>query len=166
MAQDKIKRAITWIRKSLEITERTTNPGTVGGEIQPQLDVFGWERIEEVTTSIASAAAVNSVTLLAVPEGFLRLVLNASVETNDTVQAFTFWMDVLDAGSGGVTGVTRPVAIPISAVAIRSGLERPLIMQPGDTLRARCSPATGVGLLLIARQRFVNLPIGEYIRGF
>jgi len=166
VAQDKIKRAITWIRKSLEITERTTNPGTIGGEIQPQLDVFGWERIEEATTSIASATATDRATLVAVPEGFLRLVLDASAETDDTVQAFTLWMDVLDGDSGGVTGLMRPVDVPISGTSIRAGLEKTLIMKPGDTLRARCSPDTGVGLVIIARQRFVDLPIGEYIRGF
>lgn len=162
---DKIKRAFLWLRKSLVITEKTTAPGALLEDIQSVLDVFGWERLNETTarTDISGANA-NIVNSPAVPDDVLRLVCEASVETSNALLAFTLWMDHLDGASNVNVGVMRPIDIPISAITIRCALERWLVMKPGDVLSGRSTPASGVGETLALRQRFVDLPIGEYIR--
>lgn len=162
---DKIKRAFVWLRKALVITEKTTAPGALLNTIQTTLDVFGWERYDETTNrNTVSAANVNTVSSPAVPDDVLRLIIEASVETSNAALAFHMWMDKLDAASNINVGVMRPIAVPISAIVIRNALERPLILRPGDVLAGRCTPATGVGETLAIRQRFIDLPIGEYIR--
>jgi len=163
MAIDKIRRSITWIRKSLQITEKTTNPGAVEGIIVPSIDTFGWEALEDPTVVRTIGVAVNSIASAVVPADVLRLVLAASVQTNDTVQAFTMWIEHVDAETNLATSVMRPVDVPISAITIRVGLERLVVMRPGDSLRGRSSPATGVGLDLRLTVRSIDLPIGEYV---
>ncbi len=165
MAIDKIRRSITWIRKALQITEKTTNPGTVDGNIVPTIDTFGWEELEDPTVLRTIGVAVNTIASAVVPADVLRVVLGASVQTNDTVQAFTMWIEHVDAETALAVSVMRPADLPISAVTIRVGLPRVVIMRPGDFLRGRSSPATGVGLDLRLTVRSVDLPIGEYIRG-
>ena len=77
---DKIKRAFTWLRKALVITEKTTAPGALRDDIQIALDVFGWERYDETTNrNTVSGANVNSVSSPAVPQDVLRLIIEASV---------------------------------------------------------------------------------------
>ncbi len=156
-----------WLRKALQITETTDSPRVLSEILGPFVDVFGWERLNEAVGQVnTSGANVNTVSAPAVPNDVLRLVLEASVETNNTALAFTQWIDHLDFVSNVNVGVMRPVDIPISAIIIRSAMTRQIIMRPGDRLTGRCTPATGVGDTLAIRQRFVDLPIGEYIRGF
>jgi len=135
-------------------------------DIQIALDVFGWERFDETTQRVtASGANVNIVNSPAVPADVLRLVISASVETSNAVLAFQMWMDHFDSLSGTNIGVMRPIAVPISGgIIIRNALENRLLLRPGDVLAGRCTPNTGVGETLTIRQRFVDLPIGEYIR--
>ncbi len=162
-----INRALMWLRKTLEITEATDSPRVLSEVLGPTLDVFGWERMNETTARAnVSGANVNTITSPAVPDGVLRLILEANVETSNSALAFTMWMDHLSAQENVNIGVMRPVDIPISAIVIRVAMTRTLILRPGDILQGRCSPATGVGDTLSLRQRFVDLPIGEYVRGF
>ena len=166
MAVDKIKRAITWIRKSLQITEKTTQPGTVDGNIVPVLDTFGWERLGgEVTVRLTQGTNVNTISSAAVPADVLRVILEASVETDNGVLPFTMWIDHQDVEAGQPVGVMRPIDIPISALTIRCAMDRRyVVMRPGDTLIGRSSPATGAGQVLRLRERFIDLPIGEYVQ--
>jgi len=161
---DKIKRAILWIRKTLEITEKTTLPGTVSGEIQPVIDAFGWDRYSESVNTSTSVTNVSVVNSPVVPEGFLRVVFEASVNTGNDVLAFTLWMELVHSTPSALRiGLIRPFLLPAGNANVRIGLERPLILGPGDNLSGLSNPATGAGLLLTLRQRSVDLPIGEYI---
>ncbi len=167
MARSGINRALMWLRKTLEITEETDSPRVLSEILGPAVDVFGWERLAEAIGQVnTSGADVSTVSAPAVPEDVLRLVLEASVETTNAALAFHMWIDHLDDASNIFVGVMRPIAVPISAVIIRNAMTRQIIMKPGDQLTGRCTPATGVGETLAIRQRFVDLPIGEYIRGF
>ncbi len=162
-----INRALMWLRKTLEITEATDSPRVLSEILDPVVDVFGWERLNEAEGNIiTSGANVNTISAQAVPADVLRLVLEASVETTESTLAFQMWIDHLDFVTNINVGVMRPIAVPISAIIIRNGMSRTLIMRPGDRLAGRCTPATGVGDTLTLRQRFVDLPIGEYIRSF
>ncbi len=173
MAEDKIKRAITWIRKSLEITEKTTNPGTVAGEIIPTLDAFGWEKLQELTDGdTLSATNTTVVDSLPVPEGILRYVLFGSVEHAELVGTdLTCWIELSANVPSQIdfpVGLLRPQLLLGAAATqnIRLGGVAPFIMRPGEVLRARCSPATGVGIQLRIRLAWVDLPPGEYISAF
>jgi len=162
---DKIKRAFIWLRKTLVITEKTTAPGELLDNIQSVIDVFGWERLDEtVFLNTTSGANVNTVSSPAVPDDVLRLIVEANVETTNPLLPFTMWIDHRDGLSNVTVGVMRPIDIPLSAITIRCAMERWLVLRPGDLLIGRCTPATGVGETLALRQRFVDLPIGEYIR--
>ncbi len=166
---DKLQRAITWIRRVLQVTEKSDAPNQVLGEIQPVIDVFGWDRFRDgIDAATATNTDANSVSLPAVPEDVLRLILNASVDTSNDLLAFTMWIDLAIADRGGLQmSVMRPVDIPISAgINIRCGIQDTLILRPGDILRGRCAPASGVGEAISIDVRFIDLPLGEYIRGF
>jgi len=162
-----INRSLMWLRKVLQITEETDSPRVLSEIAQPIIDVFGWERLAQTTSQVnTSGANVNTVSSPAVPEDVLRLVLEASVETTESTLAFHMWIDHLNSADNVFVGVMRPVAVPISAIIIRNAMTRTIIQRPGDQLTGRCTPATGVGDTLAIRQTFVDLPIGEYIRGF
>ncbi|MEE9263822.1 MAG: hypothetical protein V3V11_05150 [Vicinamibacteria bacterium] len=164
MARDKVKRAFVWIRKSLRIIDRTTLPGEILGEIRPTLDTFGWERFNEPESSSVSSANVNFIVGPAVPEGFLRYVLAASVETNAAILNETIWIDW--SAGGVVTGLIQPFLAPprdLPGGEVRVGLERPIVMREGDTLRGRCNPTMAGGERVFINQRFVDIEIGEYI---
>lgn len=161
---DKIKKAITWIRTSLRITERTTNPGTITGEIRPVLDVLGWDALKEPQFAVQAGTDVSSISGPTVPAGVIRLLLEASIETSNTALVFVLWIDHVGALTS--VGVMRPLTLPVKTAPIKVGLERVLYMVEGDSLRGRSDPATGVGETLTLRQRFIDLPIGEYIQGF
>jgi len=166
---DKIKRAIIWIRKTLDITEKTTQPGTISGEIRPMLDVFGWDRLAS-STAVQGLVAIDDNTTAAIgpitPDGVVRYVLFASVQHDEAPGTFlNCWVDLQSVNNFPIPVV--PVQLIDGAVAgaqIRhGGGGRPFIMRPGDRLRGRASPATGVGIDLVVRQFFVDLPEGEYI---
>ena len=158
-----INRALMWLRKTLEITEETEAPQILSETLRPTIDVFGWDRLPGVTVESRLLSNSNAVQSSTVPADVLRLVLEASVETNDTVQAFTYWVEHIDGDFAITTGLMRPIAIPISAVSIRAGIERIVVLRPGDRIQGRCSPATGVGLNIRINTRWVELPIGEYV---
>ncbi len=164
MSKTEVNRALLWIRKALQVTEKTTMPESIEDELRGVVDAFGWERLDQTTTRRTIAVNASTVTSPAVPADVLRLITEASVQTNDTVQAFTMWMEHIDLDAGLATGIMRPVAIPISAVTIRVGLHKMVVLRPGDQLSGRSSPAVGVALDLRLTERFVDLPIGEYVR--
>ncbi len=159
----KINRALTWIRKALDVTQKTSAPTAFLDDIRTVVDALGWERLNETVTSRNTGTATNVIDSGIVPEGVLRLVLSASVELNDTVQAFTVWVEHSDGTTAGSPAVMRPIQIPISAISIHAGIERIIVMREGDTMRARCSPNVGPGLEIRIVLRFVDLPIGEYV---
>jgi len=170
---DKIKRAITWIRKSLEITEKTTNPGTVSGEIIPTIDALGWEKLQELTDAdTIGATNVTAVDSLAVPEGVLRYVLFASVEHAELAGTdLTCWMELnatVPSQTNFPCSIIRPQLLLGTAALenIRLGIVTPFILRPGERLRGRASPSTGVGVQLRIRLVWIDLPIGEYIAAF
>jgi len=158
---DKIKRSLIWIRKSLRIIERTTAPGELSGLIRPTIDALGWERRSEATATFASATGTTQVTFPAQADDVFRLITEVSVEHFDIANALNLWI-TLQTNAVEV-GILAPVAIPASTINIPSGLNKPFLMIPGDILRGKCEPATGVGITLRIKARFVDINIGEYI---
>ncbi len=160
-----INRAFSWIKKVLEVTEPTTVPERVLAEVRPSLDVFGWERYEDIETETQTVADATAASAAAVPDGVNRLYLAAEVGTNDIVNQFTFWIEAFPLG-GVQVAITPPVTPPVqdATSTIRNGgLPRPFLLGPGGRLRGRVAPATAGGATLTIRTLFIDIPFGEYI---
>ncbi len=160
-----INRGFMWIRKAVEITEETDSPRVLSEIAQPTVDLFGWDRYtpDGVPDDINAQGtlATDSVLLAAVPEGIMRYVIFASCSHNDPVAGgLELSMQVRVAGALDI-GVSRP--IQVLANPTRTGIERSILMQPGEVLLCRSNPAPAAGTRLFVRYRFVDLPFGEYI---
>ncbi len=160
-----INRGFMWLRKVLEVTEETDTPRVLSEIAQPTLDTFGWDRYSPngVPDDINAQGtlAADSVLLAAVPAGIMRFVIFASCSHNDpVVGGLELSMQVRVQGALDI-GISRP--IQVLANPTRTGLERSILMQPGEVLLCRSNPAPAAGTRLFVRYRFVDLPFGEYI---
>jgi len=169
MARDKVKRAFIWIRNTLRIIDRTTLPGEILGEIRPTLDTFGWDRLSPapagegtgpVAENAQGALATNSVLLSAVPQGVMRYVIFLSGSHDDPVAGgleLSFQLRV----AGVDVGISSSAVV--AANPVRMGLERNILLAPGELLLMRSVPTPAIGTRLFLRYRFVDIDFGEYI---
>lgn len=162
---NKIKKAITWIRKTLDITDLTTTPGQIGDEISPGLDVLGWDLYQGMTSSQKTGVAVTQVISDAVPADTARLVTAVSLEQDDRAAGPTFWLEYENFLTNSPIGLGRVVTLPVTAASIRASLiDRNFLLLPGDTLIGNQDPVGGVGVVTRLRIAFVDVPLGEYIK--
>jgi len=172
MARDKVKRAFVWIRQAMRITERTTLPAEILGEIRPGVDTFGWDRLSPegsgegigpTDANAQGALAADQILLPAVPEGIMRYVIMASMSHDDPVAGgLTMSMQVRRSGPIDIA-VDRAV-LTADPLPIRHGLNRHLLLEPGQILLARSFPAPAAGTKIFIRYRFVDIDAGEYIQ--
>ncbi len=160
-----INRGLMWLRKVLQITEETESPRVLSEIVGPTIDTFGWSRLgpDQQTFTRTVGTNVDVIESPVVPDDVVRLITAACVETNNAVLAFTLWIELSNGTGAGSISIIRPLEIPISAVPIKVGVERIHVLAPGERLRGRSSPATGVGSDLRIYQRFIDLPFGEYV---
>lgn len=159
---DKIRRAIIWMRKALDITQKTTQPGTISGEIRPTLDVFGWDRYTQLQSVSFSGTNVTTASMGAIGDDVMRLIIDAQVDS--TQNAVALFLNFRVTHNGGQTvAVQEPFLVPVGSGGLDIGMLNPVLLGPGDNFTVSSQPATGVGELLVGRIRFVDLPIGEYI---
>ncbi len=166
MARSGINRGFAWLRKVLQITEETESPARLSEVVGPTMDVFGWERlaqtgpesIEAVTGTLATDIAV----LTPVPAGIARFVVFASCSHNDPLGLI---IDLQVRTSGGDIGLsnTFDAVNAHTAQPTQHGLNRTILLQPGEQLicRSRSAPAAGTSLFII--YKFVDLDLGEYL---
>jgi len=166
MPTDKIKRAITWIRKTLEITEKTELPGTIDGKIIPALDAFGWERGAELEFVTAAAAGVTTIVQLPnVPEGEAHYFLSCHL-THDSVEgarqmAIAMRIDP-DAVASGVSITSTVLVTQFHFLA----MQRPILVPPRGRLIGRVDALNiPAGRTFTIAGQFLRLPIGEYVTG-
>jgi len=172
MAEDRVKRAFIWLRKTMRITDKTTLPGAILGEIRPGIDTFGWDRLAPESAgegvgptneNAQSNLATDSVVLSAVPTGVMRYVIRASCSHNDPVAGgLELSMQVRSGGLDVAITQSRPIA----ANPCRNGLDRNILLAPGEILLARSTPAPAAGTRIFIRYQFVDIDFGEYIRSF
>ncbi len=162
MPTDKIKRALTWLRRSLEITDLTTLPGTINGEIRPVIDAFGWERYIEADSATFAQVNATAASMGVVAADTTRLILNANVETTNAIIAVRLNFTMTVSG-GQVVALQLPFEVPIGFAGLDVGLLRPILLGPGDNFNVSSAPASGIGESLIGRIRFIDLPVGEYL---
>jgi len=167
MAPKKIKRALFWMQKALQVLgQRTTLPSNVEETIIPTLDSFGWERwspeggppLREIAQGNLATA---SVELDPVPQGVMRYYMMVSGSHNDPATLDL----VLICRAGGIDLAIAPAVQGASPLLIRHGFAGvPFLLSPGQQLVVRSEPAPAVGLRLNMRAQFVDIPFGEYIR--
>jgi len=160
-----INRGFTWLRKVLQITEETEAPSVLSDIVRPSMDVFGWERLAGLvgtppqTEANQGALAGDSVLLSAVPDDVMRYVIFFSCSHDDPA---TLALSLQIRTGGFDFGIDPPLlAAPVSPARI--GLSRNILIQPGDILLCRSSPAPAAGTRLFIRYKFVDLDPGEYL---
>lgn len=170
MATDKVKRALIWLRTAFRITDKTTLPGEILGEIRPTVDTFGWDRLNPQSSgpgegpqseSVLGPLANALVSMSVVPEGTMRYVISASMSTNDPGLVAMMRFEILSDGIS--MGVQEPFFINGNGFNVRIGLNRHLLMEPGDVFRMVSEPAPGGAFRNTVRMRFVDIDFGEYI---
>jgi len=170
VAMDKVKRALIWLRTAFRITDKTTLPGEILGEIRPTVDTFGWDRLNPQSSgpgegpqslNANGALAAASASFAAVPEGVMRYIISASWSTDDpALVAFLLAEIVKD----GITiAVQEPFFINANGANVRIGLQRHILLEPGDVLQMRSSVAPAAAQRNNIRARFVDIDFGEYI---
>lgn len=162
MAIDKIKRAITWIRKSLDITEKTTNPGTIDGNIRPTIDAFGWERLPQTELTSVSSPSGTSVDFGAAftDTQSIRLIMKASFRHTDT--GVTHSVSIIKRLSSGGAEVGLPLDRPTIIVGEIASMIGHTYLIAGQILQFQIVTALVAGAIA-ANIEFVDIPRGEYI---
>ncbi len=161
MAFDKIKRQFIWLRKTLELIDKTTLPGEILGEVRPTLDTFGWDRLSALPTfaNTFDPAPAIEIDSAIVPEGVARLFLCAAVRHTEPAVNHFMWIERVQPAALECSITNPTVALP-PTVAI--GVERPFLLSPGEFLRAKTDVALIAGALALDVV-FIDLPFGEYI---
>jgi len=162
----KIKRAILWIRKTLEITERTDVPESIENVVRPTLDILGWERLREtISVSLSAAAPAASVqTQAVIPQGILRYVVKCSCHHSDTGVTHEVWLT-----KRGDPKTVVEIGIPIDRQSIQTSEFASMIgstfLVTDEVLFCRTRTALVANFLNLELE-FIDIPIGEYIAPF
>jgi hypothetical protein len=179
-----INRSLSWIGQALNRIRNlqdTGPPSVVLDEIRPGLDVFGWERLEELqsfSTSGAAGADTVDPPIVAgwdlnattgggmVQQGVIRIIYAAQIQHNDPAN-LRVWIDRADHRGNplGITYVKMPMDTGI-ATAVPSAhpvaLARPILLSAGDSIRGR-SQGIAAGQALALRCSWIDVQAGEYM---
>ncbi len=160
-----INRAFSWLKKTLEITEKTIAPDLLLPQVRPTIDVFGWERLPEATVeNRVGTAATSTVTSTLVPDDVVRVILEAQVVNSDAAIAINLWLRHRAVIGGGFEiGVSPVFEQQIGFQGAPASIDRIIVLQQGERLVGVSSPAPGAGEELTLTFRFIDLPVGEYI---
>jgi len=163
--QSGINRAFSWLKKTLEITEKTVSPDALSPIVVPSMDVFGWERYFECRArNVNGVAAADNVFDSSVPVDTMRLIISASVQTSDNANALHLWFEHRVTNGGIDLAVSVPFLAPAGTAGMRvGGSDWPILLCPGDRLAGRSSPAPAAGQNISMRIRSVDLRVGEYM---
>lgn len=160
MAIDKIKRNFVWLRKVLRITEKTTLPGQILGEIRPALDTFGWD-LPPIQFVSQSTPGVTTATILpVVPEDEAHLFFACDIFHDDPVGSKDIAI-LYRKGTIEEVGVQGTVDNVVEKFLVT--LPRPMLVQAGSSLMGRATSSIAAGSDFIIRGLFVRLKPGEYL---
>ncbi len=160
-----INRAFSWLKRACEITEPTDAPDRLSPLVQPAIDLFGWERLsKQVGVIEVGGDAANIAVSVPVPRGVFRLILAASIQTDDPLQIANYWIEhrVSLEGDVGIS-LMRPFTMGAGTQGVRVGMTGWRMMAEGDRIVGRSFPAPAVGSALELRFSFVDLSEGEYV---
>ncbi len=161
-----INRGLMWLRRTLQITEETKSPSVLSEIVRPNMDVFGWDRMERLDhelVTVVGPAAVN-VTGQPVPEDEMFLIMAAELFHNDTVTTQPMGMVMTSGGGPGGPGGIFVTDTVDTAANFRVTLKRPLLIPPGGNLSGNALlPGIGATFTFFLEYLFVRLDVGEYI---
>ena len=162
---DKIKRAFTWLRKSLEITEKTNLPGTIDGEIRPILDAYGWDLLQLPEQARLVTAGPTLVTRLApVPAGEAHLFISCDLVHSDGAATHAIWIQLRAAD--GTESVVMKVGDPLlRADSVPASMGRPILVPAGARLFGQSLDSIPIATTFVIRGHFIRLKVGEYVQG-
>ncbi len=160
-----INRPLSWIKKSLQVTEVTEVPDRILPDVRPVLDALGWERLQEsVCLTLSNAAPANSIfTNPVTDQSMVRYFLKVSGNHFDTGVTHTVWLEkrCLDPVRGA-----SDIGLPLDRRQIVVGEAASMIghtfVVPGQSLVFRSFAALAVGTIQIHLE-FIDIPLGEYI---
>jgi len=163
----RIKRAILWIRRALEITDKTDVPETIVNIVNPTLDVFGWERLTtRQAVQTATGAPTTTVFTAAFPitdPPVIRFIIQASITHFEAAVTRKVWLNKRQPSP------VVEVGIPIDRVEIETNEKASMIgntyIEQGEFLVGRTATALIASSFAIETE-FIDLPIGEYIPPF
>ncbi len=142
-------------------------PFVIADRILPTTDALGWFRYgRESATEDVFVTNQTVVDLAIVPQGSLaRLFWALSCRHEDGVTAQTLSFEKIVPGLAPTIGLTQ---VPFLDVPAFTGiaLPKPVLVLPGERIRARAFPGTGVALVFRITGQFVDLPIGEAVAPF
>jgi len=158
-----VKRSILWLRRTLRITEKTTLPGEISGQIRPTLDALGWELVQETEhVAVNVLGPGSSLTLFpVVPANEAHLYFAATGHHSDGGGSHSLMLNILSAASL-VTGL-----IPTTSVASLDtvAIQRPILIPAGATLRLTSQDAIPALTSFFLTGEFIRLNAGEYVPG-
>ncbi len=160
----RIERAIRWMAKSLTANrDALPFPQGMTDQINPVIDIFGSQRIaEHQQERVNGQLGVVEVTHGPVPADRIRFYLSNSYEHDDPVARRI------------LPGRVIPNDLGFPFAAMRDGLltnanisfaVRDFIVGPGAFAAARAN-LMGGGSRMIMTVVWVEMPLGEYVRGF
>lgn len=156
-----INRPFSWLKKTLEITEKTTAPDSLKPDVQSIIDVFGWERLVQEQFELETAAApATAVATDPVPGDTLRIVYGASLVHTDTAVNHDAWL--LKRRNPGPFDTGIPTDRSMIQVGEHCSMQNMIFLIEGDFIIGEIFLAQTVGNLTLA-VNFVDVPIGEYI---
>lgn len=156
-----INRAFSWVKKVLEVTEVTLVPQLVLPEVQPGIDLFGWDPPRSTNGSFVSGGATTSVLGFIVPDGFQDLIFAASVQHNEAAATHSLGIVSRGADNQSVGVETMGLVPPDTKVC----LSRPFLIEPGGRIGGESATSIAVASSLFLNIRFIRIPIGEYVPG-
>lgn len=166
MSRGGINRAFSWLKKVLEITEVTNAPDVLLPTVQPELDVFGWERLEEMETQVQSTAGVTfAVSLETVPEGEMWYVVAAEL-THDEGASKDLTLVLVNRVGVEVALITTSGTPQFfrRSLGSNSGTS-PIIVPQGWTLRGVSRNQINIGFTFQISAHFQRIAVGEYVPG-
>lgn len=158
-----INRPFSWLKKILQITEKTVAPDSLLPNVRTAVDLFGWERYDlgnPVAEAVTGVAASDNINLATVPEGVLRYYLHVSCGHDDALNLLNLCLQVV---TDGQTVAVAPAFLLMNELPISTGISRPILLRPGEFLRCRSAPAPAGAATLIMSASFIDLEPGEYI---
>jgi len=157
-----INRAFSWIKRTLEITQPTDAPDRVSPLVQPTMDLFGWERLSRLDSVVLAGGDNQDFILGPVSVGY-TLVVEASISQDDPLNIHIFWFEHRHLNVSS-PAISVPFVVPVVAlVDVRVGLDKWLLLSPGERIVGRCTVAPSVGSAMQMQLATTEITEGEYV---
>ncbi len=160
----RIERAIRWMAKSLTANrDALPFPRGMTDQINPVIDIFGSQRIaEHQVETVQGALAGIEVFHGPVPADRIRFYLSNSYEHDDPIARRILPGRIIPTDAGFPFAAMRDGLLTNPGISFAV---RDFIIGPGAFAATRAN-LMGAGARLTMTVVWVEMPLGEYVRGF